>query len=292
MNPPATETVLFTGDVASATLPEGTQREMKLSDLISDLAPNAPNTQEAILPDGAKCVLPIAGGMMLVHQTPPQVYGFRWIAEGSPAEFGPGTQYRDVRLALPYVIVIAVFTVSGRGAPSLSNVNECYFTNQPLETQGLDTPLFYPALLNCSVMKAGDGEPLSWICTQHLPRTGLKRARNLDVALRDGLGVLLRHLLESGFNRSSEHHEGASGFGATVEAKVDPRVASVEAWEEASRADPLFPLEVPWLPLGKTLREVAGRSRDTGRRSRRRIDTAADIVRLIFDATSPRRRKS
>jgi hypothetical protein len=288
------EVVTFQGDEVVATLPEGTQRKMKLPDLLRKMTDIVPDTRGAILPDGVKSALPFSGGVILVHQTPPQVYSFQWISDDSSADFGPGTEYRTVRLALPYVVVLAVFFVTGRrgGIPVLSGRNECFFSNDPLEAKGLDTPLAYPALLNCSKMDGKGGGPFSWICTQHLSSEEFAEQKTLDASLRQGLTALLRHLLESGFNRSSENHEGASGFGASVEAEIDPRIASVEAWEAATRDDPLFALEVPWLPSGMTLGELASRVTQPGRARARTIDSAADLVRLVFNSTNtPRTRK-
>jgi hypothetical protein len=282
---PPFEEVKVLGDEVVATLPEGNQKKMKLKDVLKKMAPQVPDTCGAILPDGVKAAIPFAGGVILVHQTPPQVYSFRWIAEGSAAEFGPGTTYRTVRLALPYVIVLAVFGGTPRGVPQLSQRSECFFSNVPLEKQGLDTPMSYPALLNCSKIPDDGEHALSWICTQHLPPQEFGGRRTLDASLRDGLGALLRHLLESGFNRSSEHHEGASGFGASVEAAIDPRIANVESWEKATADNPLFVLEVPWLPTGKTLGEVVARVGKPGRGRARTFTSASDIARLMFNAT-------
>lgn len=275
------ERVVFQGDSAIATLPEGTERKMKVVDLIAHLAPSVPDTCGVILPDGVKNALPVKGGVILVHQTPPQVWGFRWIANDSETEFGPGTKYRTVRLGLPYVIVLAMFGTAKRGEVALSHSNECYFSNSPIEAERLDTSLCYPALLNCSKvsLEEGGGLPLSWICTQHMPKKDLRGHKTMDAAFQCGLGALLRHLFESGFNRSSEHHEGASGFSASVDAKIDPRVASVEAWEKATSEDPLFALEVPWLPVGHTLREIMARTGGVGRG----FETTADLARLIFN---------
>ncbi len=282
------QTIVIEGDFATATLPEGTQRKMKVSEVVSQLAPKVPDTCGTVLPDGTKCVIPIKGGVILVHQTPPQVYGFRWITDDSEVAYGPGTRYRNVRLSLPYVIVLAVFGTQKRGVPVLSQNNECYFSNSPLEAQGLDTPLSYPALLNCSKLEAvGEhGLPLSLICTEHLSRKETRGHKTLDASLLEGLGGLLRHLFESGFNRSSENHEGASGFSASLDAKIDPRIASVEAWEEATNDDPLFAIQVPWLPVGKTLREIAARGGSSGRGPSNGFSTAADLIRLIFNAST------
>jgi hypothetical protein len=289
MAQPPSETVTILGDEVLATLPEGSHRRMKLADLMGRMLPSVPDTCGAILPDGVKCALPISGGVVLVHQTPPRIHGFRWIAEDSTAEFGSGTLYRQVRLALPYVIVLAVFEGIRRGVPALTQRNECFFSNEPLERTGLDTPLCYPALLNCSQLRDDGRHPLSWICSQHLPRHEVFGRRTLEASLRDGLGALLRHLLESGFNRSSEHHEGASGFSASVAAGIDPRIATVEAWERATADDPLFALEVPWLPTGKTLAEVAERIGRLGRARKGGFTTAADVARVVFSGTRAQR---
>jgi hypothetical protein len=285
------EIVTFEGDEVVATLPEGTRRSMKFSDLLRKMSPTLPDTGTAILPDGVKSALPFSGGVTLVHQTPPQIYSFQWIADDSSHDYGPGTEYRTVRLALPYLVVLAVYFVRGRGGglPVLSARNECFFSSEPIETKGTETPLCYPALLNCSKIEDDGSGPLSWICTQHLPASEFAGSKSIDASLRQGLAALLRHLLESGFNRSSENHEGASGFGASVEAKIDPRVASVEAWEAASRDDPLFALDVPWLPTGKTLGELTARISSPGRVRSRTIDSAADLARLVFNSTQKRK---
>ena len=93
-----------------------------------------------------------------------------------------------------------------------------------------------------------------------------------------------------GFNRSSEHHELSSWFTETVSAGVDPRLASVETWEAASAEEPLFVLQVPWLPTGKTLGQVIERIRD--QRGSRRIETAQDVARVVLNSQSPDRRKA
>ena len=103
--------------------------------------------------------------------------------------------------------------------------------------------------------------------------------------------TLLSHLLETGFNYSSEHHEGASWYTATVEAGVDPRIATVEEWEAATREDSLFVLDVPWLPTGKSLGEIARRvgSRQNGRRAT--YASAGDLARVLFHSQKEKVKK-
>jgi hypothetical protein len=288
--PPDEEVVVFSGDEVHARLPEGTTGCMPLSDLMTKLLPGGPDTGGLILPDGVKRVLPTPDGLMLVHQTPPLLYSFKWISDDSEAPFGPGTEYRSVRIALPYVVTMAVFEGGARGIPLLSHRNECFFSNQPLESEGPETPLHYPALLNCSRYPKPEGYPLSWICTQHLSKREFAGRKTLHASVHAGLKALLHHLLESGFNRSSEMHEGSSWFKETVDAAVDPRIASIETWQEASAQDPLFVLDVPWLATGKTLQEVCERIIRLAGPSRSAPGTASDIARLVINGKKPRRR--
>jgi hypothetical protein len=283
-------TVTIEGDEVQAALPEGVTASMKLESLLERIHAGVPDSRGAILPDGVKCVLPMGNGCIVVHQTPPRVYNFRWITADSRAEYGPGTSYRQVKLALPYLIVLAVFERARGGLPQLSSRNECFFVNEPLDVKGLETGLCYPALLNCSRFPDGPRHPLSWICTQHLPPSEFARAKNLEQSLRMGLQALLHHLLETGFNRSSEHHELNSWFAESVARRIDPRIASVEAWERATAEDPLFVLEVPWIPTGHSLAQVTERIGEGHGRSAPRVTCAEDVARLILN-NQPRRRR-
>jgi hypothetical protein len=285
-------TVIIEGDVVRAALPEGQEASMKLAELFERAAPGVPDSGSLILPDGVKCSLPTPNGCILVHQTPPRVYNFRWIAADSGAEYGPETSYRQVRLGLPYLIVLAIFERARGGIPRLSQRNECFFLSQPLDREGLDTELCFPALLNCSKYPDEPGHPLAWICTQNLAYRELARASTLEQSLRLGLQELLRHLLESGFNRSSEHHELNSWFSESIAAGIDPRVASVEAWERATAEDPLFALDVPWLRTGMSLQAIAERIAAAGRRVARRPETADDVVRILYNASNRKRRSA
>jgi hypothetical protein len=121
---------------------------------------------------------------------------------------------------------------------------------------GPDDELLFPALLNCSKFEPEEGHPLAWICTQHIDRS-FDAEKNVNKRMRLGFRSLLSCLFDTGFNYSSEHHESSSWF--TESQGVDPRVSSVEAWQEATAADPLFAVEVPWLPTGRTLGQVVER---------------------------------
>jgi len=277
------EALLVEGERVQAASPEGEVRWMKVHDWIERIAPRRIDTSDAFLPDGTKCVVPIPKGTLVVHQTPPRSYNFKWIAKDSPEPYGEGTEYREVRLALPYVIMLAVFNGPPGAPPKLSNTSECFFSTQPVDKQGFETPLCYPALLNCSrFLDEDDDKPLSWICVQHLSPKSHAGAKTPGEGLRRGLRALLQHLFESGFNHSSDRHEISSWFSETVAAQVDDRIASVESWEAASGEDPLFVLDVPWLATQHTLGSVIERIAAIRGSNSARFSTAGDLVRVLF----------
>jgi len=285
--------VTLEGEEARVQLLEGVKGSVPLVDLVDGLHPQTPDSVGAVLPDGVKCLWPAtSGGFIAVHQTPPSVFLLRWIAEDSPAPYGVEARYRDVRVALPYVIVLALFEGVWGRVPQLSSRNECFFSNQPLDVAGIDTELCYPALLNCSRFPTEPGRPLSWICTQNLDPERFAGRPSLPASLRDGLHALLQHLLESAFNLSSEHHELSSWYTESVAAGIDPRIASLEKWEKATHDDPLFVLDVPWLSSGRSLGAVAARMaagnvdapEPRPVRSRSRFRTSTEVARVILNA--------
>lgn len=275
------DAVVVTGREARAHSAEGQVASMALEDLLKVLRSATMGTGEIVLPDGVKAVLSSGSITILVHQTPPAVHNLKWIAAQSPRNYGTGTVYRRVRVALPYLIVLAVFWPGDDGALRISGANEAFFRTEPLSS--LDDDLYYPALLNCSRFDdPDDRRPLSWVCTQHMDRSYDSRGDECR-RVRQGFRALMGVLLEDGFNRSSEEHEAGSWFQES--ARVIPQVSTVEEWEKATEEDPLFVLEVPWLPTGKTVRQVADRIFHIhGRRRSRQVTTSTDLARIIFNA--------
>lgn len=277
---PADKTALAVqGTEVIATSPEGKTASMPLDAFLAKVAARRMDTGVVVLPDGIKAVITEGPITLWVHECPPCVQRFLWIAPDSPVPFGPGTTYRAVRLALPYLIMLVVFAADANGNLQLSGANECFFRVEPLKT--LDDPLLYPALLNCSRFEPPDGRPLSWICTQHLKPTPAMHDSDLSKRLTGGFEALRHSLLETGFNLSSEHHEYASWF--TESRPVDPRINTVEAWETASAENSLFVLEVPWLPTHHTVRQVAERIFKQQQVRAKAPRTAAALARLVFN---------
>src|SRR5205085_6795012 len=128
--------------------PEGQRAEMKVPELFTRLIPSAMDTQDIVLPTGMKAMRTRGRHTIMVHETPPATYNFKWIANDSPEGFGAGTKYRTVKIALPYLIVFCVFEARHRGRAQLVPFNECFFRNQPLDALD-EGELSFPALLNC-----------------------------------------------------------------------------------------------------------------------------------------------
>jgi hypothetical protein len=272
------DTVLFEGGTVRAVSPEGQTASIPLPDLMSRLLPPRTGTGEMILPDGVKAVLSDGRTTVWVHQSPPNVYNLRWITPDSPAPYGPGAKYRDVPIALPYLITLAVFGPGCVQPHHLSHVNECFFRNGPLNS--LDDEVCFPALLNCSKYRVPDGRPLAWICTQYLRVDGYVHETDPNRCMRGGFKELWHCLTGTGFNYSSEHHEGASWYSESR--GIDPRIATIEDWERATQQNPMFVLDVPWLKAG-TLRYVTDRIFENARTRPPAVTSSADIARIVFN---------
>lgn len=272
-------TVTIKDNMVKAVSPEGQTASMRVADLVEKLAPARMDTGGIVLPDGVKSVLSHGPFTIWVHQTPPCVFQFKWIASDSPARFGKGTRYRTVKLALPYLVTLAVFGPGEDNQAQLTAANECFFRNDPLNS--LDDELHYPALLNCSRFTPPDGRPLAWICTQYLDRNLFIHEANVNKRLRVAFRALMHCLLETGFNYSSEHHEGSSWYNEST--GVDPRIATVEKWQAATEKDALFVLEVPWLKTGLSVRQVAERIFKNLKAHQAAYKSADDLARLVFN---------
>lgn len=229
--------VLTTEEGQRMQRPEGRLLDMLRNEFVPPLGDTA-------LPDGVKLYEWRPPLLLIVHQLPPHVHQVRWIADDSPARFGPGTIYRKVRLSLPYTITFALYAQQGEVLFLVGN-NELYFRNEPLRSRS--DRLGYPALLNVSRIDTPKRER-AWICTQYMEWPP-------DADWTGQLQALLDHTWNGGFNFSSEHHEGASWYGMSQ--GVHPDLHPVERWEQASAANDAFALGVPWKPATLNVGEIA-----------------------------------
>jgi hypothetical protein len=189
------------------------------------------------IPEGVRFIRRRGEVVVLVLEEQAQVRTVRWLADDSPAPLGRGARYRTARLAFPFVILILAFREGG-----LTGYQQCFYRASPLRS--LQDPLYFPNLYNV----ASAYRQACWLCL-----TGLKD--NLTGLLwEEKLRAVRKHFWGAAFNASSEIHEGMSYWRAMR--GVDPRVASLDAWEAATKQDPFFPLTVLWRPAGKTVGQV------------------------------------
>lgn len=269
--------VVLEDDEASAG-----DKKMKLADLLPKLGPGI-STSPVILPSGVKCVLSQGPLTVWVWEKPPHIARLSWIRGDSPSPYGRGTTYRHVRIALPYLIIFAVFFRDRYGLPAIANLDECFFRNAPLKS--MNDELCYPGLLNCSKYPDAvrDQSPLSWICTQHLKQTLKMSSNDPGERFQAGFEAVRYCLLETSFNLSSEHHEGNSWYSASK--AVDPRIATIENWEAETKKDPLFALTVPWIPTGYSVAGVTERQFKIHGAAGAKIKSADDVARIIRKAS-------
>ena len=229
-----------------------------------------------VLPRGVKAVLSRGPLTLWFWEQPPRLVQLSWIKETSTVPFGRGATYRKVKIALPYLVIMASFSRDNSGLPTLNtHSNECFFRNKPLVS--LDDELCYPGLLNCSVME-GSGSPLAWICTQYLKQDSKASSNKPEERYHAGLEAVRYCLLETSFNLSSEHHEGNSWYNRSK--AVDPRISTIKDWEANTKKDPLFVTEVPWIPTRHTVRQLAERTlKRLGQAAG--FATAEDLARII-----------
>lgn len=184
------------------------------------------------VPEGVRVWTERGDSVGLVLEIPPDARSVRWLADGSRAAFGPKARYRTAYLSFPYCVLLLVLR---QGA--LTGVQQLYYRTKPLAEN--DDRLLLTNLPNVS--RGYDLQ--SWVC--------LMNVRDLSrLSWPKKLAAVRQHVFGAAFNRSSEVHEGNSYW--TSSKAVEARVRTLQAWEQATRADPYFTLGVRWRPAGTT----------------------------------------
>jgi hypothetical protein len=205
---------------------DGIMLEVPLARVVDEIA-HAGDRQPScqILPVGTRRLMERRDLTALAVELPPQARMVRWLADGSRMRYGRRAVYQRYFLAFPYIELLLVF----RGG-ALTGYQQLYYRTASIE-QGED--LLLPNLYNVA---DGYGQRC-WLCLVNVPDvTRLSWPEKID--------AVVEHVFGAAFNQSSEMHEGNSYWGAMRD--LDPRLASPEAWQEATRANQRFVLEVPW----------------------------------------------
>ncbi len=284
--------ITITGKNVEAISPEGVTATMTVDQFVRELATPVMNCGELILPHGVHTFYSTPSTTIFFWELPPAVHHVRWISKDSKVPYrmpGGKVLYQDRQLALPYVLIVAVFVCDRAGRLVLSGKNEAYFRTAPLESK--DDELLFPALLNISKFpsNAAANMPLTWICTQYTDLRELAAHDDLNTKVRQSLKALRRTMLEDSFNYSSEHHELTSYW--SVSAKKIPEVADLDRWEQLSREDPLFTLNVPWLPAtwrGRrmTVRKLVERIEKLLGAKEKTLDSSDSLARIVFEGSA------
>jgi hypothetical protein len=198
----------------------------------------------------------------------PHARTVRWIATDSKTPFGPGARYNRYFLAFPYVVLLLVLR---RG--SLTGWQQLYYRCAPLDA---GDELLLPNLYNV----AQGYEQRCWVCLANMPDVG-------RLAWPAKLHSIIDHVFTAAWNRSSEVHEGNSYFSAMR--TVDARVATPEAWQEATQQNPRFPLDVKWTSAKTTVGEELRRMLDHVV-APAAIASTEDLVALLTAPSGRRRR--
>lgn len=241
-------------------------RQVALRDLLGGIASSLESAQGTtlFLPSGTRYVKVRGASTAIVVELPPEVRRVTW----SPAKMEKGGGYTPHWLAFPYVIHLCLFyTIKGDEAYG-GGLEEMrvYYRNAPLRSP--HDPLSIPNLFNVQVDPVLTSNCRA--CLRGHPE-GLQ-----DLSLAEQAEAWITFFWETGFNRDIEQ----SGFERAR--SLDPRIASLEAWEAASKADPLFPLRIPWEPAGCTLRQVMDRLIDVRHADVKPLQSASDLADLMY----------
>lgn len=186
-----------------------------------------------VLPAGVRMWIERHDVTAVAVESPPQARNVRWLSSDSGSPYGRGATYRRYFLAFPYIILLLIFR---RG--SLTGHQQLYYRTAPLDAGG---DLLLPNLYNVA---RGYGQRC-WVCLANL--------RDVTPLSWPGkIRAVQEHVFNAAFNRSSEEHEGNSYY-EPKNGGIDSRVETVDAWQEATRQNPRFALDVPWKPANTTV---------------------------------------
>lgn len=205
-----------------------------------------------LLPIGTRFVLGRGPDLLVAIEQAPQVRHFTW----RPGRADGAT--RDYTLAFPYILYLLLFH------EETFEEMRIYYRSAPLTA---DTDLL--SMSNLWNVSATD-TPMAKCraCLQGRPPFD-------ELTLAAQVQTVIEFFWGTGFNTAIEE----SCFQRA--AKRDGRIATLDAWEMASRRDPLFPLDVDWEPAGMGLRETV-EGLMSWRGTSPPIEDGADLVDLIY----------
>lgn len=214
------------------------------------------------------------GIVVILIEVAPGPRTMQWLADDSPARFGPSATYQDVHISLPWQYFFIAMTPEGR----LCELSSVYFRNEQLKSTS--DPLCECHFFNCSVDAYGAH---CWICTGGLPNMKGRNQSCFDFA-----ESVIEKFLFGGFNESSEHYEGNSFWGENRTRISDRRLRTIAAWHAATKEDAHFATTVSWVPAPHTAQSVFMELTDDARRHVPRM--TAELVLLVTSCAQAERK--
>ena len=208
----------------------GFRRQVSLSSFMDALSRLAGARADEIPPAGAKASWTRGDIKVLLLELPPQSKVVQWICSDSVAKYGDEIKDAPVSLSFPYIEIMLQFR---KGV--LTGNQRLYYRNRPVETTS--DVLHQSNLLNVSDVPGGQR---AWLCLQSF-------RVNPSHTWEQKIKSLITFMWTWTFSESSEHHEGNSYFQRNR--CLDVRISSVEAWQNATRENPNFILDVDWPPM-------------------------------------------
>jgi len=208
-----------------------------------------------VLPPGTRWLRRRKDLLLLALEHPPQCRTLR-VSDGKKGADG----YRPYRLALPYVVYLLTFY---RGD---FEEMKMFFRVAPLAS--LDDTLCHTCLPNVR------GEPGHYgsqrVCLRYRPEM-------LEgVPLAEAAPALIDFFWSTGFNQDIAN----SAFERAQ--ALDPRLADLTAWEAASEANPLFPLEVDWEATGRNLADLWAECLKLHGETDQPVQDAAELADILY----------
>lgn len=228
-------------------------RQVALKDFLQELSTRAAglfSEELPLFPIGARWLLVRGHSTVVAIEQPPQI---RRVSVNDRVGGAKG-----YLLAFPYIVYLLLFY---RGSFEEMRL---YYRKAPLKSR--DDPLLLPNLWNVSANES----PLAK-CRACL------RGRPLfeDTSLSGQAQEAVEFFWNAGFGLEVEENCFQRAM------KRDPLISSPQTWEAATKADPLFPLQVEWEDAKVTLRK-AGEYLLDWRGYRKRVEGVSDLADLIY----------
>jgi hypothetical protein len=208
-----------------------------------------------VLPPGTRWLRRRKDLLLLAVEHPPQCRTL----QVSDVKKG-GDDYRAYRLALPYVVYLLTFY---RGD---FEEMKMFFRITPLTS--LDGILYHTCLPNVRGAPGHYGSQR--VCLRYRPEM-------LEgVPLAEAAPALIEFFWSTGFNQDIAQ----SAFERAQ--TLDPRLADLAAWEAATQANPLFPLEVNWEAADRTLPDLWAECLKLHGESDEPVATAEELADILY----------